>query len=89
MTYTIKDQDVLKLIHKAYIGDKWPEAYKLVFDEISQITIFIDSFGNLRSKYAPRSEVDENAWVWIKGAREVNTNSGAFGADIENADYVF
>ena len=71
MSFVITDQTALRAIHQAYVEKDWPEAYQLVFNEITDI-------GFVSGINSPKADVEAGAWLWIKGARSVNSNTGVF-----------
>jgi hypothetical protein len=74
---TITDQQQIDAIQSAYNSQNWQLAYKLVFDAITTVTTVQDSIS-----LNPSPGVDPAVWLWISGARNVNSDSGAF------ADYI-
>ena len=76
---TITDQTTINAIQVAYNNRQWQTAYSLVFDAITTVTTFQDTFSQ-----NPGPCVDPAVWLWVAGARKVNANSGAFAGYIRN-----
>jgi hypothetical protein len=53
----------------------WREAYELLYGFLTTTTLGVDF---------PRTDVDPQTWLWLKGARFVNSGEGAFGALIRD-----
>lgn len=70
---TITDQQQIDAIQSAYNSQNWQLAYKLVFDAITTMTTVQDSIS-----LNPSPGVDPAVWLWISGARNVNSDNGAF-----------
>jgi len=88
MSFVITDQTALRAIHQAYVEKDWPEAYQLVFNEITDI-------GFVSGINSPKADVEAGAWLWIKGARiavwarRVATILRLLRIPMKNRDYVF
>lgn len=72
MSYKITNQSVLESIRIAAKNGSWQQAYQLVIDAIKN------------TSGQPAEGVDEAVWVWVNGAKNVNSNTGAFAHYIRN-----
>jgi hypothetical protein len=67
---TITDQAIINAIQAAYNSGNWQAAYQLVFDAITTVTTFQDSFSQ-----NPNPDVDPAVWIWVAGAKKVNSST--------------
>ncbi len=81
MSFTITDQAVLEAIRQAALAGNWQGAYQAVIDQITTKR-FGDNNGGAYSQDVPAAGVDEAVWIWVNGAKNVNSSNGSFATYI-------